>query len=110
MLLNLKAFVTDMVTTQQDKDMGCRKCNEVLRPTLMHGSESWVWQKTTDSRINALEMQFTRNMCGVSLKYRRRDSDVRERYGFKVCVLAGIEEGMLRRFGHLEVMNENRLS
>jgi hypothetical protein len=30
--------------------------NGVLLPTLMHGSESWVWQKKHTSKVNAVEM------------------------------------------------------
>ncbi|GBP57084.1 hypothetical protein EVAR_36751_1 [Eumeta japonica] len=41
--------------------------NEVLIPTLMYGSESWVWHKKNESRVNAVEMQSLR---GVSQKDR----------------------------------------
>ncbi|GBP82570.1 hypothetical protein EVAR_87816_1 [Eumeta japonica] len=50
--------------------------NAVLIPTLMYGSESWVWQKKNESRINAVEMRSLRSMCGVSRKDRCRNSDV----------------------------------
>ncbi|GBP73886.1 hypothetical protein EVAR_82715_1 [Eumeta japonica] len=53
--------------------------NGVLIPTLMYGSESWVWQTNNESRINAVEMRSLRSMCGVSRKDICRNSDVRER-------------------------------
>jgi hypothetical protein len=44
--------------------------NGVLLPTLMYGSESWVWQKKHTSRVNAVEMRALRNMIGVKLSDR----------------------------------------
>ncbi|CAK1597415.1 unnamed protein product [Parnassius mnemosyne] len=41
--------------------------NAVLVPTLMYGSESWVWQKKHESRINAVEMRSLRSMLGMKL-------------------------------------------
>ncbi|GBP10969.1 hypothetical protein EVAR_5525_1 [Eumeta japonica] len=49
-----------------------------------------------------------RSTCGVSRNVICRYSDVKERYGLKEDVVTKLERGMLRRFGHLEKMNENR--
>ena len=38
--------------------------NGVLVPTLMYGSECWVWHAKHESRINAVEM---RSLRGVSM-------------------------------------------
>ncbi|GBP41103.1 hypothetical protein EVAR_32556_1 [Eumeta japonica] len=48
-------------------------------------------------------------MRGLSLKDRRRNSDVREWYGLKEDVVTGVQKGMLRWFGHLERINESTL-
>ncbi|XP_060809954.1 uncharacterized protein LOC132904043 [Amyelois transitella] len=82
----------------------------VLVPTLMYGSESWVWQKKHESRINAVEMRALRSMLGVKLSDRIRNSVIRECCDVKEDVVTGIEKGMLRWFGHVERMNENRLT
>ncbi|GBP32165.1 hypothetical protein EVAR_80933_1 [Eumeta japonica] len=84
--------------------------NGVPIPTLMYGSESWVWQKKNESRINAVEMRSLRSICGVSRKDRCRNSDVRERCGLKENVVTRVEGGMLRWFGHLERVNESKLT
>ncbi|GBP11350.1 hypothetical protein EVAR_92875_1 [Eumeta japonica] len=47
--------------------------------------------------------------CGVAQEGRCRNGDARERGGLKGDVVTGVERGMLRWFGHLEGMNENRL-
>ncbi|KAG7312683.1 hypothetical protein JYU34_001045 [Plutella xylostella] len=82
----------------------------VLVPTLMYGSESWVWQKKNESRVNAVEMRSLRSMCGLKLNDRIRNSIIRERVGVKEDVVTKIEKGMLRWFGHIERMDERRLT
>ncbi|GBP63020.1 hypothetical protein EVAR_43768_1 [Eumeta japonica] len=72
----------------------------------MYGSESWLWQKKNESGINAVEMRSLRSVCGVSRKGRCRNSDVSERCGLKEDVVTS----MSRWFGHLEGMNEIRLT
>ncbi|GBP26899.1 hypothetical protein EVAR_16481_1 [Eumeta japonica] len=49
-------------------------------------------------------------MCGVSLKGKCRNSDVREQCGMKEDLLTRIEKDMLQWFGHLEKMNESKLT
>ncbi|GBP79061.1 hypothetical protein EVAR_58729_1 [Eumeta japonica] len=83
--------------------------NGVLIPTLMYGSESWVWQKKNKSRINAVEMRSLRSTCGVFRKDKCRKGDVRERCVLKEDAVTTVEKGMLRWFGHLERMNERRI-
>ncbi|GBP44845.1 hypothetical protein EVAR_75714_1 [Eumeta japonica] len=51
-------------------------CDGVLIFTLMHGSESWVWQKKNESEINAVDMQSLRSICEVPRNDRYRNSDV----------------------------------
>ncbi|GBP88327.1 Cysteine dioxygenase type 1 [Eumeta japonica] len=63
-----------------------------------------------ESRVNAVEMRSLRSMCGVSLKDRRRNSDVRERCGLKEVVVTRAERGTLRWFGYLERRNESGLT
>ncbi|GBP67988.1 hypothetical protein EVAR_57962_1 [Eumeta japonica] len=72
-------------------------------------SESWVWQKKNESRTDAMEMRSLRNVCGIFLKNRCMNR-VRERFGLKENVVTRIEKGVVRRFRHLERMNESRLT
>jgi exonuclease III len=82
----------------------------VLAPTLMYGSESWVWQKKHESKINAVEMRSLRSMCGVRLIDRVRNVEIRRRCGLKDDVVTRIERGMLRWFGHVERMSDERMT
>ncbi|GBP35201.1 hypothetical protein EVAR_18326_1 [Eumeta japonica] len=56
-------------------------------------------EKKIESRINDVMMRSVRSMCGVSLKDRGRNSDVRERCGLKEDVATRVERGVLRRSG-----------
>ncbi|GBP21317.1 hypothetical protein EVAR_11713_1 [Eumeta japonica] len=67
------------------------------------------WRASCKRWINALQMQFLRSICGVSLKDRCTNSDIRERCGLKEDVATREERDMLRCFRHIEMMNENRL-
>jgi hypothetical protein len=81
----------------------------VLLPTLIYGSESWVWQKKHTSRVNAVEMRALSSMIGVKLSGRVRNEVIREECGVKEDVTK-IEKNMLRWFGHVERMDERRLT
>ncbi|KAJ0179372.1 hypothetical protein K1T71_005084 [Dendrolimus kikuchii] len=67
--------------------------NAVLVPTLTYGSESWVWKKEHESRVNAVEMQALRKICGVTLADRVRNTEVRKRVGGGVLAhtILGVE-------------------
>ncbi len=39
--------------------------NSILLPTLTHGSETWMWNRTQQSRVCAVEMRYLRGACGV---------------------------------------------
>jgi hypothetical protein len=84
--------------------------NVVLLPTLMYGSESWVWQKKTTSRVNAVDMPALRSMIGKKLSDRVRNEVIKEECGMKEDVVTKIEKNMLRWFGHVERMNERILT
>ncbi|GBP00841.1 hypothetical protein EVAR_69134_1 [Eumeta japonica] len=47
-----------------------------------------------ESRINVTEMRSMHGMCGVSLKDRCRNSDVRERCGLQEDVVTRVERDM----------------
>ena len=99
------------VVSRQDISKNARLAihNGVLVPTLMYGSESWVWQKRHESRVNAVEMRSLRSMSGIKLTDRVRNSVIREKCGLKESIVTRVEKGMLRWFGHVERMDEARI-
>ncbi|GBP12988.1 hypothetical protein EVAR_79324_1 [Eumeta japonica] len=80
----------------------------VLHPTLMYGSESWVWQKKNERSIKVVEMRSLRSMYyGVSRKGRCRDSDVGERCGLKEDVVTKVESWVSSFFGFMAIVYFN---
>ncbi|GBP79791.1 hypothetical protein EVAR_99314_1 [Eumeta japonica] len=69
-----------------------------------------VWQKKDESRIKAAEMRSLRSTCGVSLKGRCRNSDVKERCGLKKDAAIRVEEGVSWWYCHTERTNKSRIA
>ena len=84
--------------------------NGVLVPTIMYGSESWIMQKKDESKLNAVEMRSLRNICRKSLRDRIKNEDIRRECDVEESVIVKIKKGMLRWFGHVERMNDERLT
>ncbi|GBP77054.1 hypothetical protein EVAR_45962_1 [Eumeta japonica] len=70
-------------------------CDKNERIVMLADFNGWVYtgmhmresQKKNESRTNAVEMRFPRNTCGVSMKDRCSNSDVRERDAFQKDVI-----------------------
>lgn len=58
--------------------------NPVFEPTLINGSESWVWQKRLGGKMNASKMRALSNICEVTIGDIIRYVTVRERCGVSV--------------------------
>jgi len=72
-----------------------------VRSTLVQGSETWPMRAGDVQRMVRTERSMVRRMCGVSLKDKRRSTDL-----LKLMGIAGIEEVLdrsaLRWLGHVE--------
>ncbi|GBP84131.1 hypothetical protein EVAR_49137_1 [Eumeta japonica] len=55
-------------------------------------------------------MQSLRSVCGVLQKVRYKNSDIKEWRSSKKAEVTRVERSMLRWFGHLENMNDSRLT
>ena len=51
--------------------------NTIAVPTLLYGSENWIHTRKMDSRIQAAEMRFLRNVFGCTRLDRIRNTDIR---------------------------------
>ncbi|GBP00445.1 hypothetical protein EVAR_988_1 [Eumeta japonica] len=67
-------------------------------------------EKKNRSKTNAVKMRSLHNMCRVSRKSKRGNTDVKDRSGLEEDVVTRKEKAILRWSGHLERMNENRLT
>ncbi len=57
--------------------------NTVIVPTLINASETWAWNESQKSRVQAVEMSYLRGACGVS----RMDEMSNECMSILECVM-----------------------
>ena len=60
-------------------------------------------------RLNVFEMKCLRSMAGVSRLDRFRNEEVRERTGVRKDLATRVDRNVLRWFGHVERMDNERL-
>ena len=82
---------------------------KVVVPTVMYGSELWGMKETERQKLNVFEMKCLRSMTGVSRWDRIRNEVVRERTGVRRKLAARVDMNVLRWFGHVERMDNERL-
>ena len=81
----------------------------VLVPTLTYGCETLVWHEREKSRVRAVEMDMLRGVCGVRRIDWVRNEVVRERCGVQKSVDQRVEESVLRWYGHVARMGDERI-
>jgi len=89
----------------------------VIVPTITYASETWVWNESQRSRIQAVEMSYLRTACGVSRLDGESNESVYNRFGMtsrgegmKCGVVEGVKRSTLRWFGHMERMDESEMT
>ena len=81
----------------------------IVEPSLLYGSETWVTNKSERKKMEAVEMDCLRSICGVRRLDMVTNAEVRRRSGKEVSVGAKMDQSVLRWFGHVERMDEERL-
>ena len=82
----------------------------VVVPAATYGAESWNMKEEDRRRLDVLEMRCLRDICGVTLWHRLRNEEVRRRAGVPNELSGRVEKGVLRWFGHMERMDNERLT
>ena len=82
----------------------------VIVPTVTYGSELWGMKVSERQKLNVFEMKCLRSMAGVSRLDRLRNEEVRERTGIRKELAARVDSNVLRWFGHVERMENERLT
>ena len=82
----------------------------VVVPTVMYGSEAWGLKMKERNTLNVFDMRCLRSMCGVTRVDRLRNEEVRRRAGVPYELAERVDESVLRWFGHVERMDEGRLT
>ncbi len=91
--------------------------NAVIVPTLTYASETWAWNESQRSRVQAVEMSYLRHVCGVSRMDGMNNESVYEHFGMchvgegKKCgVVEEVKQQTLKWFGHMERMEESKMT
>ena len=80
-------------------------------PTLMHASETWVWQKRHNkNRLTAVKMVHPRKVTGKTRKGKARNERVLNECGVKESVVSRVGKGILHWFSRVEQMNSEQLT
>ena len=82
---------------------------KVIVPTVTYGSELWGMKERERQKLNVFEMRCLRSMCGVSRLDRLRNEEVRGRTGVGMDLASRVDRNVLRWFGHVERMEDERL-
>ena len=81
----------------------------IVVPSLVYGSESWSLSARDRSRLEVVEMKCLRSICGLRRVDRVRNEEIRRRCQMEVSISERVEQNVLRWFGHMERMPEERV-
>ena len=65
-----------------------------VRSSMLHGSETWPVRKENEMALQRAEMRMVRSMCGVKLKDRVSNKELRERLGI-VAITSLLQQNRL---------------
>ena len=91
------------------------ECTRVLHEAmfvhfLMYGRETMIWKEKERSSIGAVQTGNLRSLPGIRRMYKVPNARVREMCGWTKRVAERINEGILRWFGHIERMGNDRIA
>ena len=79
-------------------------------PVLIYGSETMIWKENERSRIRAVQMDNLRGLLGIRRMDKVLNAWIRELCGVTKAMDERIDEGVLRWFGHVERMENDRIA
>merc|ERR1712002_1056172 len=81
----------------------------IIEPSLLYGCETWALNVKDRKRMEAVEMNCLRNICGRRRIDRVSNVEIRDMCNKNVSVSGRMDQGILRWFGHVERMGNERL-
>src|ERR1700755_3435008 len=78
-------------------------------PSVMYGCETWMLSARARKSLNIFEMKCLRAICKLRRIDRIRNDRIREMCKWKRGLVVRAEEGVLKWFGHICRMNEDRM-
>ena len=75
----------------------------------IYGSETWNMSASDRTRLEVVEMKCLRGICGLTRLDGVRNVDIKTRCELGVSIGTKVEKNILRWFGHVERMSDERL-
>ena len=82
----------------------------LIVPVLTYGSEAMIWRGKKRSRIRDVQMVNLRGSLGIRKMDKVPNARVRQLCGVRKGMDEKIDEGVLRWFGHMERIENNRIA
>ena len=82
----------------------------LLKPVLMHGSETMLWRGNERSRVRTVQIDNLRELMGIRRMDRIPNTWIKELCGVRKGLDERIDEGVLGWFGHVERMERDRIA
>ena len=78
-------------------------------PSLLYGCETWTMNAKVRKRVEVFEMKGLRSASGVRRIEKIRNTRIKEMCNWNKGLMNRVEQGILRWFGHVCRMNEERM-
>ena len=84
-------------------------CNELIKSSLLYGSEIRRLTENNKRRVEATEMDALRRSSRISRKEKIRNVTIRQQIGLEETVINKIEQNQLTLYDHVQRMAEGRV-
>ena len=81
----------------------------LVKSVLLYNSETWTLKRSDENRLRVFEMAVLRRICGVSLRDKWRNEEIKSRLNIECDVVEAIRRRRLSYFGHIKRMKPERL-
>ena len=100
-------------TVWESKDISMktkvRVYEALVKSVLLYNSETWTMKRSDENRLHVFELAVLRRICGVRLRDRCRNEDIKARLEIKCDIVEAITRRRLSYFGHIKKKKPERL-
>ena len=109
-----QAVITKLNSILWDRDVTPKTkthiCHAVVKNTVTNVAETWCLKAKMVAKQNTTEMDFWRRSARISRKDRIGSTVIKQKMNAVRSVLDDIKTNQLQRYGHVQRMEEGRLS
>ncbi|XP_030750618.1 uncharacterized protein LOC115878302 [Sitophilus oryzae] len=103
----LNSILWDKAVSKENKH---KIYNSIVKSIISYGSEVWPLKERNLKLLEAMEMDFWRHAAGKSKLDRVRNERIQNIMGVKYRISEDIKINQLRWYGHVQRMEENRIT